>query len=68
MKNAIRFGIMSLEDYRERTMQIARGEYRPGPDEPKIWFESVAAMERFFRSEGFESLENTEELPERKGQ
>jgi predicted transcriptional regulator len=40
-KKTMRYGIMPLEEYKERTMKIVRGEYRRGPDEPKLWFESV---------------------------
>ncbi|HYC03317.1 MAG TPA: transcriptional regulator [Azospirillaceae bacterium] len=35
----LRIGIApSYEALKERTMRIARGELKPGPDDPKIWF------------------------------
>jgi predicted transcriptional regulator len=37
-------GIMSLEDYRDRTIAIVRGEYKVRPDEPKLWFQSIRRM------------------------
>ncbi len=40
----IRIGIMSQEEYRERTLAIARGEYSPKPGEPKIWFPSMKSL------------------------
>ena len=36
--------IMSEADCRNRILAIARGEYIPTPDEPKIYFESETAM------------------------
>lgn len=27
-------------------MAIARGEHRPGPDEPKVWFASMESLAR----------------------
>ena len=40
----IKIGIMSKEDYRRRTIAIAKGEYKPRSDEPKIWFESMESL------------------------
>ena len=42
--NAITIGIMPQEKIRERIYAIARGEYRPGSDEPKIWFTSMKSL------------------------
>jgi len=36
----MKIGIISLKDYKRRTINIARGTYIPKKDEPKIWFES----------------------------
>jgi len=41
---ALKVGIMSRDDYRKRTLAIARGEYHPRPGEPRIWFESLRSM------------------------
>lgn len=40
----IKIGIMSQKEIRERTLAIARGEYVPRPDEPKIWFTSIRSL------------------------
>ena len=42
----LRVGIASYEQMKSRTLAIARGEYRPAADEPKVWFRSA---ERFAR-------------------
>ena len=40
----VKIGIMSQKEIRERTLAIARGEYKPRPDEPKIWFTSIRSL------------------------
>lgn len=35
---------MSPKDYSKRTIAIAKGEYLPKKNEPKIWFESLKTM------------------------
>ncbi|UEM02651.1 helix-turn-helix domain-containing protein [Skermanella rosea] len=40
----LRIGIASYEQMKARTMAIARGELRPGPDEPKVWFTSMDSL------------------------
>ena len=40
----LRIGIISKENYKARTLAIARGEYFPSKHEPKIWFESLHSM------------------------
>jgi len=37
-------GIASYEEMKARTMEVARGERRIGPDEPKIWFTSPESL------------------------
>lgn len=37
----IRIGIMSYEDYKKRTTDIAAGKRKRKADEPKVWFPSV---------------------------
>ena len=39
---AIVIGILPQERIRERMLAIAKGEYKPKPGEPKIWFTSYA--------------------------
>ena len=43
-KKVVTVGIMSMEDFKNRTMAIVRGEYTPRKDEPKIWFESLKVL------------------------
>ena len=40
----LKIGITSLEDYRDRTLAIVRGELVPAPDDPKIWFTSLESL------------------------
>ena len=44
-------GIMSRESFKERTIAIARGEYRTKPDEPKVWFESLRSFAEVLNEE-----------------
>ena len=43
-RKSMKVGIMSREEFKQRTLAIARGEYRPGKDEPKVWFESLQSF------------------------
>jgi predicted transcriptional regulator len=40
----LKVGIISQEGYKKRTMDIARGVLRPGPNDPKVWFSSVESF------------------------
>ena len=40
----ILIGIMPQEKIRERVMAIARGSYKPKPNEPKVWFTSMKSL------------------------
>jgi len=42
----LRVGISSYEQMKARTLAIARGEYKPGADEPKVWFTSAESFAR----------------------
>lgn len=42
--NTLKVGIASREQYRKRTLEIARGKYIPGRNEPKVWFESLSTL------------------------
>lgn len=37
-------GIMPQEKIRARVLAIARGEYKPKPGEPKVWFTSMKSL------------------------
>ena len=54
--DTIRVGIMSMEKYRQRTIDIAKGIYKPKEDEPKIWFESVKSMAQILSNENQDLL------------
>lgn len=47
---------MPLEEYKKRTIAIAKGEYIPKKDEPKIWFESLKSMAQILGNENQELL------------
>ncbi len=47
----LRVGIISKEDYKQRTIAIAKGEYIPKKDEPKIWFESIKSLAQILSQE-----------------
>ncbi|WP_036567363.1 transcriptional regulator [Oceanospirillum beijerinckii] len=49
-------GVMSRQDYMKRTIAIAKGEYKPRKNEPKVWFESVQSMAQVLSSENQELL------------
>jgi predicted transcriptional regulator len=50
-KKVIKIGIISFENYKERTIAIARGKYTPKRGEPKVWFESVQSMAQVLSSD-----------------
>ena len=55
-KRILKIGIISRENYKKRTIAIARGEYKPKKGEPKVWFESVQSMAQILSSENQELL------------
>ena len=60
-KKVIKVGIMSREDYKKRTIEIARGERQPKKGEPKIWFESLQSMAQVLSKENQQLLSIIEE-------
>jgi predicted transcriptional regulator len=44
MTEKTRVGIATHHELRERALQIARGERRRWPNEPKIWFTSLESL------------------------
>lgn len=42
----LHIGIAPYEDMKARTMAIARGELKPGPNDPKLWFTSIESLAR----------------------
>lgn len=41
---ALAIGLMPQEQIRKRMLAIARGEYKPKPGEPKVWFTSMRSL------------------------
>jgi len=57
MKSKILYvGIMNKADYIKRTISIAKGEYKPKADEPKVWFESIKSLAQVLSNENQELL------------
>jgi predicted transcriptional regulator len=46
----LRVGIAPYEKIREQTLAIARGDYKPSPSEPKIWFSSMESLAQVLSS------------------
>ncbi|HXZ88745.1 MAG TPA: helix-turn-helix domain-containing protein, partial [Candidatus Binataceae bacterium] len=42
----LKIGIASYDEMKARTIAIARGEIRPKPGEPKLWFTSTESFAR----------------------
>lgn len=40
----LRVGIASYEQMKERTIAIAKGEYKPGAKDPNVWFTSMESL------------------------
>lgn len=55
-KKVLKIGIISREDYKKRTIAIARGEYKPKKGDPKVWFESINSMAQVLSSENQQLL------------
>ena len=77
MKKRINVGIMSQDKMRDRMVAIARGEYKPKANEPKIWFSSMKSLAEVLSDENRallkiiqasqpESISNLAELTGRK--
>ncbi len=43
-ERVVKVGIATYEQQKARLMAIARGEHKPAPDEPKIWFSSIESF------------------------
>jgi predicted transcriptional regulator len=44
MTKTLKVGIASYQDMKARTLAIAQGKYKPGKDEPKVWFTSLESL------------------------
>ncbi|MEQ8468756.1 HVO_A0114 family putative DNA-binding protein [Coleofasciculus sp. E2-BRE-01] len=57
MENKVmKIGIISRENYIKRTIAIAKGEYKPQKDEPKVWFESMKSLAQVLSNENQDLL------------
>lgn len=52
----MKIGIMSRQDFRQYTIDIAKGKLKPSPEAPKIWFDSVESMAQVLSSSNRELL------------
>lgn len=61
----LNIGIASAADYKARTLAIARGELKPGPQTPKVWFTSIESVAKVLSDRNRELLSViAEEKPE----
>lgn len=49
-------GVMPEEHIRQRMLAIVKGEYKPEPGEPRLWFTSVNALAQVLSNENIELL------------
>jgi len=54
---SMKVGIISREEYVKRTLAIAKGDYKPKQDEPKIWFKSIQSMAQVLSTENQKLLQ-----------
>jgi predicted transcriptional regulator len=52
----LKLGIMSRGDFQRYTIAIAKGEIKPEPDAPKVWFDSLESMAQILSAENRELL------------
>lgn len=52
----MKIGIISRENYVQRTIAVAKGQYKPRSDEPKIWFETLKSMSQILSNENQDLL------------
>lgn len=52
----LKVGIASLDQFKEYTMAIARGEYKRKPDDPKVWFSSIESFAKVLSERNRELL------------
>lgn len=52
----LKIGVLPLEKFKERTLSIAKGAYKPKREEPKIWFNSIKSLANILSEENQELL------------
>ena len=50
-------GIASYEEMKKRTLAIAQGQYKPGRNEPKVWFTSAESFAKILSDKNRALLE-----------
>lgn len=50
-------GIASVDEMKQRTLAIARGELKPGPNDPKVWFTSTESFAKVLSNKNRALLE-----------
>lgn len=44
LHRVVKVGIMPIDQFKQRTIAIAKGQYKPKKNEPKIWFHSIRSL------------------------
>lgn len=52
----VKVGIMPLDEFKKRSIAIAKGKYKPKKDEPKIWFRSMKSLAHVLSEENQDLL------------
>lgn len=52
----LKVGIADYEEMKARTIRIAKGEEKPAPDDPKVWFTSTESFAQILSSGNRELL------------
>ena len=55
-RKLFRIGIATPEEYQRRSIAIAKGEYTPTKNEPKVWFESIETLAQTLSRQNVELL------------
>jgi predicted transcriptional regulator len=63
----ITIGIMPQEEVRARAIAIARGQYKPRPSDPKIWFPSMKSLAETLSDKNMELILGRREGYEQRG-
>lgn len=61
MARQMNIGIMSRDNYKQYTIDIAKGKIIPNENDPKIWFESVESMAQILSTRNQELLRTIKE-------
>ena len=61
MAQQMKIGIMSREDFKQHTIDIASGKVRRNDSDPTIWFESVESMAQILSTPNRELLKTIKE-------